>query len=285
MKDVYTILGISKQAFHQRVDRMLARKEEEGQLLHLVRQIRRDHPKISARKMYQMLSPETMGRDRFELMCFENGYKVKITRNYAITTNSRGVIRFPNLLTGVGELTRVNQVWISDITYYQIKETFYYITFVTDMYSRRILGYTASKSLHTVNTTIPSVKMSLKVRKGEVVGTIIHSDAGGQYYCKEFIRLTEEYGMKNSMAEDVYENPMAERVNGIIKNEYLKPYAPTNFEQLTRLLKKAVELYNYQRPHLALGYLTPVDFEQKNCTLKRINQNCKPSKKVNAIQA
>lgn len=238
---------------------------EYQQLLPIVEQIRQDHPRISAKKMYKMIKPETMGRDRFEVFCFENGFKVQSRRNPQRTTNSLGVTRFENKIQG-RELTAVNQVLVSDITYFRIHDKYYYLTFITDFYSRKILGYNASKRLLSEETTIPSLKMAIKSRKYNLSNAIMHSDGGGQYYCKEFIQLTRKYQMINSMGTIVYENACAERINGIIKNEYLYCYNPQNFEQLVKMLKKAVDMYNNARPHKSLKYLTPSDFENMyNC--------------------
>ena len=153
-----------------------------------------------------------MGRDRFEAFCFENGFKVSMKPAYHRTTNSYGVRRFDNLLESI-ELTSVNQVWVSDITYYRIGEKFYYLTFILDLYSRVIVGYSASENLDTLSTTIPALKMAARTRNIPK-GLIIHSDGGGQYYCKEWLKLTSSHKMRNSMCESVYENAHAERING-----------------------------------------------------------------------
>jgi len=110
MKDLYSAFGMSKQNFYQRLVRLDHRSEEEAQLLYLVEQVRKDHPRMSARTMYRMIRPQTMGRDKFEQLCMENGYRVKKQRNYRVTTNSNGVVRFPNLIQDI-EVTRVNQVF------------------------------------------------------------------------------------------------------------------------------------------------------------------------------
>jgi putative transposase len=257
---LFRALGMSKQSFHQRLTRQMFFLEELEQLEVLVRQIRLDHPSMSSRQMFRLLKPTHIGRDRFELFCFENGFKVSIKRSFHRTTNSLGVTRFRNLVIDF-ELKGINQIWVSDITYYSIGDTFYYLTFILDRYSRMIVGYSVSQDLHTKSTTIPAMKMALRTRK-IVWGLIIHSDGGGQYYCKEWIKLTGRYKMKNSMCESVYENAHAERINGIIKNDYLAGYGPQTFEQLQAMTKKAVSMYNLQKPHGALGNISPYQFEK-----------------------
>ena len=119
MKDLITAFGMSKQNFYQRLVKLDHRSEEEEQLLYMVQKVRKNHPRMSARTMYRMIQPQTLGRDKFEQLCLENGFRVKKQKNYRVTTNSKGVVRFPNLIQGI-EVTAVNQVFVSDITYYEM---------------------------------------------------------------------------------------------------------------------------------------------------------------------
>lgn len=258
---IFRALGMSKQSFHQRLDRHLSSLEEREQLLVVVKQVREDHPRMSSRQMHRLIKPAHMGRDKFEAFCFENGFKVSIKPAYHRTTNSHGVYRFDNLLESV-ELTGVNQAWASDITYYRIGEKFYYLTFILDLYSRVIVGYSVSETLDTESTTIPALKMA-KRNRAIPAGLIFHSDGGGQYYCKEWLKLTSCYKMKNSMCESAYENPHAERLNGIIKNDYLEGYGPSDYHQLHTLTAKAVRKYNNEKPHGALKNISPAKFESQ----------------------
>ena len=262
MNSLYRATRTSKQGFHQLLNREIKRKEEQMQMLPIIRQIRQDHPRLSCREIYYMLKPDTMGRDRFEAFCHLQGLKLEIRRNRYRTTDSLGVIRFPNILLTLEKLTGVNQVWVSDITYFQIHGSVYYLTFIMDLYSRKIVGYNVSKTLRTEDTTLKALKMAIKdrgIKKGSLL--IIHSDGGGQYYSNAFKQLTKAYDMLNSMAENVYDNPHAERVNETIKNFYLVFYDPQKFEQLLWMVKKAVHLYNTEKPHQALKRLSPVLFE------------------------
>lgn len=234
--------------------------EETEQLLVMVHQIRQDHPRMSSRQMYRLLRPAHLGRDRFEAFCFENGFKVSIKRAFHRTTNSLGVTRFDNLLPD-RELTGINQVWVSDITYYRIGERFTYLTFIMDLYSRVIVGYSVAQDLSTTSTTIAALKVALRGRKIPP-GLIFHSDGGGQYYCKEWLTLTKSLKILNSMCDTPYENPHAERINGIIKNDYLSGYGPSNFTDLKNMTTKAVNKYNAEKPHSALNHLSPFMFER-----------------------
>ncbi|NJY64051.1 DDE-type integrase/transposase/recombinase [Salinimicrobium sp. CDJ15-81-2] len=255
-------MGTTKQNIHQRLNRELKRAEEEEQLKVVLRQVREDHPQMGCKELYRRIKPQTMGRDKFFEFYRSYGFKITPQKCFRRTTDSSGVMRFPNLVTG-RELTGVNQVWVSDITYYEMNSKFYYLTFILDQYSRRIIGYSASRTLRTEDTTIPALKMALTRIKGdEIIKPIIHSDGGGQYYSKEFLSLTRGC-LRNSMCETVYENPHAERINGTIKNGYIKGYNPTDFKSLIRKLDKAVYMYNNEKGHSSIDHFTPVEFEQR----------------------
>jgi putative transposase len=261
MNGLFRVLGISKQSFHQMLKRRNYKFEEQEQLITLINKIRCDHPRMSARDIYLKLKPSCMGRDQFERFCMDSGYRVKQLKNYRVTTNSLGVTRFPNMIKDI-EVTGVNQVFVSDITYFDIGSDTYYITLIMDLYNREIVGQSASDNLRTESTTLPALhRVIIERGRANLKGAIIHSDGGGQYYCKEFKKLTKDMEMINSMTEEkVYENSHAERLNGIIKNNYLYPYGPTNMASLKKLLNKAVFMYNTGKPHKALGKLTPSAF-------------------------
>jgi putative transposase len=259
MNALYRAIGITKQAFHKRLNRYLHGMDEAQQLLTVIRQIRKEHPEMGARELYFMIKPTWMGRDKFEAFCLENGFRVLQKRSFIKTTNSLGVTRFPNLLLGI-ELTRVNQVWVSDITYYAIGERFYYLTFIMDLFSRYVVGYSVAENLATENTTIPALKMALRYRRPEP-GLIFHSDGGGQYYSNAFKNLTRSKGIKNSMGTTPYENPNAERINGTIKNSYLRHYDPRTYTDLVKQTARAVRNYN-DRPHASLKRVSPTEFEK-----------------------
>lgn len=260
MNEVYRYMGYSKQGFHQKMNRSLREQEQEMLLLPLIAELRMEHPGVGVRQLFLILGQSHMGRDRFEALCFANGFKLGHRPAFKRTTDSRGVIRFPNLIEGK-EFTSVNQVWVSDITYYQISEDFFYITFIMDLYSRRIVGYSVSKRLLTEFTTLPALQMALKVRR-PVSGLIFHSDGGGQYYSKSFRKVILANQIQSSMGEIVYDNAHAERVNGTIKNQYIKGYNPADYTALVKKTKRAVQNYNQVRPHSSLNQKPPAVFEK-----------------------
>jgi len=257
--------GMSKQNFYQRLSRMNYQTDESAGILQVVQQIRKDHPRMALRTLYKKIRPQTMGRDKFELFCAEQGYGVRKQKNYRVTTNSTGVTRFPNLIQDI-ELTGVNQVFVSDITYYEMNGRFHYLTFIMDLYNREIVGASESDNLRTENTTIPALNQLIKLRGIQnLEDAIFHSDGGGQYYSNDFKKLTKQLKMRNSMTQEkVNENSHAERLNGVLKNNYLYPYGPGTKKQLRKYLKKAVWMYNNEKPHQSLNDLTPVEYREKN---------------------
>lgn len=258
---LYWLLGISKQAFHQRLNRQLKAQSYHHQLLFLVHEIRVDHPSIGVRDMYYLLRPEFMGRDAFEEFCRGYGLVSERPVNYSRTTDSQGVIRFDNLTSGL-KLSGINQLWVSDITYFEVSRKFYYLTFILDAYSRLILGYSVSKRLFTEQTTLTALEMAISCRKGiDLTGTILHSDGGGQYYEKEFLKETHRLGLVNSMCEYPWENGKAERINGVIKNNYLRHRSIGSFSELVMEVDRSVQLYNKIKPHKALNRVSPLTFE------------------------
>lgn len=263
LNNFFLSIGTTRQSFHAKLDRQLSRNEAMAQLMVIVDKVRIDHPGMNLRDLYWMISPDFIGRDAFEGYFIKMGYGVQVKKAFRRTTNSFGVIRFDNLTEGI-ELDDVNQLWVSDITYYRIGEKFYYLTFIMDMFSRLIVGHSVSRNLRTEYTTIPALKKALRLRQAaELKDLIFHSDGGGQYYSKDFIKLTKGAAMVNSMGVSCYDNPNAERLNGIIKNNYLKHYAPANFNQLIKMTNKAVKMYNMQKPHSALNKMNPAAFEKK----------------------
>lgn len=243
------------------------KKEEEYQFLSLVHDIRKDHPTMCVRDMYYQLLPEYMGRDAFEDLCRQWDLMSRTKKNARRTTDSSGVERFENLIENI-HLTDIDQVWQSDITYYEIKGKFYYLTFIMDAFSRRILGHHASKRLYTEDTTLPALQQAIATRKNKKIsGVIFHSDGGGQYYDAGFLQLTAYHEMKNSMCAFAWQNGKAERINGVIKNNYLRHRKINNYEELVKELDRSVQLYNREKPHIALKRKSPVTFENELITL------------------
>lgn len=260
-----------------------------GQLELIVRDIRHDNPGMALRYIYHKLPQKLIGRDRFEKCFKQMGYGVSFERNFTRTTDSRGVTKFENLAGNI-KLKAADNLWVSDITYYELSGRFFYLTFILDAFTRRIVGYAVSSSLKTTETTIPALRMAIELRgytiKNKPIFLIFHSDGGGQYYCKEFLALLRSLDIKSSMAETVYENSKAERINGIIKNSYLKYWSIKTKADLVKSVDRAVKAYNSEKPHSGLGLQTPIDFEKKLLSLcspkvpKMINSSMERSERM-----
>ena len=265
LNKLYQSIGLSKQAFHQRMDRYLQKRSIEEQILLLVHRVREDHPTMGLRDIYFKITPIGIGRDPFEILCKQSGLMVERTHNLRRTTDSSGVIRFDNLLTGL-VINKPNQVWQSDITYFELNQRYYYITFIIDAFTRVIVGYAVSRRLKTEQTTLPALQKAIKSRidlNASIDALIFHSDGGGQYYDKDFLLLTKKYQIRNSMCQYPWENGKAERINGVIKNNYLIHRSIHSFEQLQTEVDRSVLLYNTDKPHSKLQRKSPNQFEKE----------------------
>jgi len=239
-----------------------------NQIVHIVFKVRQEHPTMGIRDIYYKIQPKGIGRDAFEEICRKEKLMIERPINWRRTTDSSGVIRFEDLTTNL-EVNDINILWQSDITYYDLGNRFYYLTFIQDRYSRLIVGHSVSESLETLKTTYKALKVAIEYRKGvNLKGLILHSDGGGQYYANIFIELTEDVGIKNSMCEYAWENGMAERLNGVIKNNYLKHRKISTLAQLKKEVDRSVLLYNHEKPHIELKRQTPFEYEMNIVNLQ-----------------
>jgi putative transposase len=267
MNSLYKIAGLTKQALHQYETRQSHMQLQGETILTLATEIRKEHPKMGCRKMYYLMDPDCWGRDSFENLLLKNGYRVKHEPNFIRTTYSQSQYYFPDLTKGL-ELTYVNQLWATDITYFFVKGKFFYLTFILDVYSHRIIGYQVSSTLKA-EANVKALKMAFRTRRQQVFpGLIHHSDKGSQFIDKEYQRMIKDAQIKMSMSNEAWENPFAERINGIIKQEYLDCWQIDTGEELMKATKRAVNNYNITRPHWSvLNKLSPVNFEKLLLTL------------------
>jgi len=260
-------LNISKQAVYQ------ARKRQEQfdlELMDLVNQadiIREDHPGCGVEKMYKALKPRFIGRDKFCEIFMGLGYRVRTLKNYRRTTIPTH-LNYPNLIEGM-EVTRPYQVLQSDITYFYLNGDFYYIVFILDVYTRKIIGYNVSKDMRH-ESNLKALKMVFKeIELKDRVNMIHHSDRGSQYGSNPYVNMLRDSGIEISMGLKAQENAYAERINGTIKNEYLKLWKIKDFKDLKAKTKKAVNHYNSKRGHSSLPKdLAPIKFEEYLLNLK-----------------
>jgi transposase InsO family protein len=260
MKQLYEMVNITKQAHLSFINRQELYQQELNIILNAIAGLRIMHPQMGAKKMYHILKPQSIGRDKFIALAIAEGYGVQKQRNFQRTTFNSHIYKYKNLINGA-IIFDINNIWVSDITYFMVEEIYYYLTFIVDLYSRRILGSIAYPTLET-KANLYALNMAFKIRFIEHYNNLIHhSDRGTQYTSSAYTEALLKKNIRISMCDSVYENTYVERVNGIIKNEYLQHWTINNFSTLKRYLKQAVYLYNNYRPHLALNYMTPVSYE------------------------
>ncbi len=256
-------VGMSRQNFY-RARRHRGRQSIDGDLIEaLVRSERAIQPRLGGRKLLHMLRPELeqagvlIGRDRFFEVLTQRGLLLEPLPRSPRTTNSRHCLPvFHNLIKEL-DVTAPNQVWVSDITYLRTDQGFLYLSLITDMFSRKIVGFHVGDTLETEGC----LKALENARKTLGAGQlpIHHSDRGSQYCSHLYTGRLRELGLGISMTEEnhCYENAMAERVNGILKQEYGLGGTFRLKAQAVDGTAEAVRLYNTRRPHLALNYQTP----------------------------
>jgi transposase InsO family protein len=236
---------------------------QETVILDLVREQRRLMPRLGGKKLYCLLRDDLhkagkVGRDKFFSILRHNGLLVERKRSYTRTTHSYH--HFHKWKNGVPNepLTARNQVWASDITYIRTLDGFAYLALVTDMYSRKIVGWSLSRSL-SIEGALEALGMALKANRGDMEGLIHHSDRGVQYCSHDYVKRLQKNGIKISMTEEnhCYENSLAERVNGILKDEFLLDTTFHNYAQAHSACAGAVRTYNELRPHWSLKLQTP----------------------------
>jgi transposase InsO family protein len=262
---LYEVVGVSKQSVQQARRRQQFFDKELTELVVLADQLKEEHPGCGVEKMFYTLRPKLMGRDKFCEVFMELGYGVKRIRNYHRTTYS-GTYVYPNLIEGMA-IRRPFQVVQSDITYFHLNGNFYYLVFIIDVYTRMIVGYSVNDNLRTKGN-LAAMKMALKTMIYRPWGLIHHSDRGSQYSSKEYTELLEDYSINISMGSVAWENPHAERINGIIKNEYLKRWMIKDLKALKKKVAQAVKHYNTKRLHRAFKMkFTPKEFYEKQLNL------------------
>jgi transposase InsO family protein len=220
--------------------------------------------RIGTRKLHFLIKPALdqqgikCGRDKLNAILKHEGMLVKKKKNYLRTTNSyHRFYKQPNLIKDT-EIKRAEQVWVSDITYIRTNEGFLYLSLITDAYSKQIVGYQLSDNLKTVNC-ISALKTAIKNRKYPDRSLIHHSDRGFQYCSPDYIETLEKNHINISMTtkHDPYENAVAERINGTLKNEFDLDDSLPDQKHAQREIDKSICVYNYLRPHESCNYLTP----------------------------
>jgi len=269
-----SLFGLTRQAYYQQSRRDLGLELKSRVTLELVAKIRKQQPKIGVRKLYFLIQQDMrhhqikIGRDGlFDLMA-ARGLLVQKRKRLIKTTNSQHWHRkYDNLIKEVVPNKR-DQLWASDITYIPVAGSFCYLSLVTDIYSHKIVGFNVSENL-AADGCIKSLNMALKGRS--VTSNLIHhSDRGIQYCCTEYVKILQANNVSISMTQnsDPYENAIAERVNGILKEELLQDKY-SDYTSANKAIKAAIATYNNKRPHMSCDMLTPAAAHLKKGPLKR----------------
>lgn len=263
MGKVAGLFGLSRQSYYKREALEKTEKEETERVIELVRKIRNRMPRIGTKKLYHILKGEfeskaiKVGRDKLFEILRKNQMLITKRRRYIQTTNSKHWLKkYPNLIKAL-KTDRPERLWVSDITYIRTDDGFCYLTMITDAYSRKIVGYSTSKTLGTEGP-IEALKMAIK-NKCSKRELIHHSDRGLQYCSREYVELLEKNQIRISMTEgsDPYENALAERMNRTIKEEFLITEKIRDYELLKKTVAESIDIYNAERPHLSWGMLCP----------------------------
>ena len=284
-KWIYESLGITKQAYNQRLKREKQLEIDREKVIELVVEYRKKLPRTGTLKLYEYLKPKLleinikMGRDAVNDLLRSRGMLIKKTKRFYITTDSNHFFfKSPNLLTDL-EITHSEQVFVSDITYIKTDQGHAYLALVTDAYSRKIMGWSLENNMK-VSMVKDALEMAYKNCSFKHKNIIHHSDRGIQYCCPDYSQFAENKGfiLSTTQQYDPYENAIAERINGILKYEFGLKNTIKSVEIAQKIVAEAVKLYNNDRMHWGLDFKKPQEVHlQYN---KQKNKNYKREKKV-----
>jgi putative transposase len=245
----------------------------------LVQKRRRDQPRLGGKKLFKLLSDDlqqlerSIGRDKFFDILREKDLLVKRKKKFQRTTNSYHRFRKYKNCFKDKEITAPSQAWVSDMTYMRTKRKFIYLFLITDAYSRKIIGWKLSESL-AMESAMEALSMAIS-QCSRPKGVIHHSDRGFHYCNPQYVNLLQHNKMIISMTEEnhCYENAMAERVNGILKDEFLLDEEMPDLKTAIKAVKQAIETYNTKRPHWSLGLQIPYQIHLASSKTLRKSKN------------
>ena len=283
------LLGYSRQSYYQGVKYIQQKAYESDIIIDEVLRYRKSQKRIGTRKLFEEMQEFLaahhfqIGRDAmFELLSERGLLVTKRKRRGCITTLSKHRFKkYPNIIRDFIPVAP-NQLWVSDITYIHLPNSFAYLSLITDAYSRKIVGFYLSKDL-TAKGPLRALKMALQANPN-ITGLIHHSDRGVQYCCDAYVKILKQKKIKISMTEngDPLENAIAERVNGILKGELLEEVF-SNFQIAQREVAIACSTYNHLRPHGSIDNLKPAEAHLRSGELKKRWKNYWQSKKEKEV--
>jgi len=280
------LFGWNRQVYYRSTKRTQTRRNKASQVIELVENLRLKMPKLGGKKLYFLLREELkylkIGRDRFFDILRANHLLIIAKRSYHITTNSHHRFKKHKNLVSDYVITKPNQVWVADITYIGNRRNPSYLSLITDAYSKKIVGHYVADNLNT-ESSLKALEKALKNNRSGTESLIHHSDRGLQYCSNEYQRILEKHHLKCSMTQnsDPYENAVAERINGILKQEFDIDKYDLETPLRRKIVEESIEIYNELRPHFSNHYLTPNQMhnqsELKMKTYKTKNQSKKAS--------
>ena len=273
---------MDRQVYYRSLKRSTVRISKAQQVVALVKEKRMIQPKIGGRKLYFMLKEPlkslSFGRDRFFDILRANHLLIAPKRSYNVTTNSHHRFRKHQNMILDYQITKPNQVWVADITYIGNRKNPSYLSLITDAYSKKIVGHHVADNLNTQSSLI-ALRKALKNKKVNLESLIHHSDRGLQYCSNEYQKLLEKHHINCSMTQnsDPYENAVAERINGILKQEFDIDKYDVETKLRRQIVNESIEIYNEIRPHFSNHYLTPNQMHEQSVlkikTYKTKNQS------------
>lgn len=288
---ICVLFGKTRQAYYQKINYKYKEYAEESIIVDIVTDIRSEIGKIGGRKLWFIMNemyPRLIGRDSLFRILEKNNLNIHKRKHRVRTTWSASWLRqFPNLIKDI-VLTASNQLWVSDITYIETKKGFIYLHLVTDAYSKKIMGWSLSPSLHA-KATISALQMAIRNAGCNLNGLIHHSDRGCQYCCEKYVKLLQDNRIQISMTQDgnPRDNAIAERVNGILKTEWLNDENFECFNDAYNRIAQIINIYNNKRPHLSLNYKTPsqayIEVGKQKRVWKNYYKTNKPEEIANII--
>lgn len=278
-----TLFGVDRQVYYRKIARRKKRQSNASIVVSMVLEIRGTMPRIGAKKLYFLLRSKMknlkIGRDKFINILRANHLLITPRRSYHITTNSHHRFRKHQNQILELQIQRPEQVWVSDITYIGKRDKPCYLSLVTDAYSKKIVGFNVADNMNT-ESTLKALKNAIKNKKYENLSLIHHSDRGLQYCANDYQKTLNKSNIKCSMTQnsDPYENAVAERINGILKQEFDIDKFNKTLPIMKIIVKNAIDIYNKKRPHYSNYMLTPNQMHQQDKIVMRTykrNNTCK----------
>jgi len=273
---------VNRQVYYRSLRSKLYKQSIAQKVVVLVREVRMTMPRLGGKKLYFLLKDQLsllkVGRDKLFRILRANHMLIEPKRRYHITTDSHHRFRKHKNLVSTIEIVKPDAVWVSDITYVGSRINPSYLALITDAYSKKIVGYDVSQSL-SVESSLKALEMAVGNKEFRNYPLIHHSDRGLQYCSNDYQKLLNDNDISPSMTEkyDPYENAIAERINGILKQEFNIARSIKDFDIKKKLIEDAIKVYNTKRPHLSNHMMTPIQMHAQN-KLKRKQYK---SKKLN----